>query len=145
MRLGQTIGVTRLAARAPAGQLLRGLASAAPQPRHDVSSSYRSAAAFLILTLLSACARRAPAGEFDDCSAADWCPRMVSVPAGQSVSGSPASEPGRFDDKLPALLRSAAKNLAPPPNEPLTIETYRSSAFGFRVARNLDEHVAALP
>jgi formylglycine-generating enzyme required for sulfatase activity len=43
---------------------------------------------------------------------------------------------GNYDEP-PALMRSAAKNLAPPPNETLTIETYRSSAFGVRVARDL--------
>ena len=51
---------------------------------------------------------------------------------------------GNFDEP-PALLRSAARNLAPPPNEPLTIATYRSSAFGIRVARNVRESSAALP
>jgi formylglycine-generating enzyme required for sulfatase activity len=51
---------------------------------------------------------------------------------------------GNFDEP-PALLRSAARNLAPPPNEPLTIETYRSSAFGIRMARDIGERTAALP
>jgi formylglycine-generating enzyme required for sulfatase activity len=40
-------------------------------------------------------------------------------------------------DEAPALIRSAAKNLAPPPNAPMTLETYRSSGFGVRVARDL--------
>lgn len=42
---------------------------------------------------------------------------------------------GVFGDR-PALVRSAAKNFAPPPGE-LTIENYRSSGFGLRVARDL--------
>jgi formylglycine-generating enzyme required for sulfatase activity len=41
-------------------------------------------------------------------------------------------------DDYPAMLRSAAKNLAPPPGGPLTIENYRSTGFGIRVARDLD-------
>lgn len=40
-------------------------------------------------------------------------------------------------DDYPAMMRSAAKNLAPPPGGPLTIETYRSTGFGIRVARDL--------
>jgi formylglycine-generating enzyme required for sulfatase activity len=37
----------------------------------------------------------------------------------------------------PAVMRSAAKNLAPPPGDPMTIANYRSAGFGFRVAREL--------
>jgi formylglycine-generating enzyme required for sulfatase activity len=44
---------------------------------------------------------------------------------------------GNYDEP-PALLRSAAKNLAPPPGGPMTIDTYRSAGFGVRVARDLD-------
>ncbi|MGD9968372.1 MAG: SUMF1/EgtB/PvdO family nonheme iron enzyme [Hyphomonadaceae bacterium] len=33
--------------------------------------------------------------QFDDCSGAGWCPRMVVLPAGAFLLGSPASEPGR--------------------------------------------------
>lgn len=36
----------------------------------------------------------------------------------------------------PAMMRSAAKNFAPPDNK-VTIEHYRSAGFGFRVARDL--------
>lgn len=43
---------------------------------------------------------------------------------------------GNYDEP-PALARSAAKNLAPPPDAPMTIETYRSAGFGMRVARDL--------
>lgn len=41
-------------------------------------------------------------------------------------------------DDYPEMLRSAARNLAPPPGGPLTIDTYRSTGFGIRVARDLD-------
>ena len=43
---------------------------------------------------------------------------------------------GNFDDP-PDQVRSAAKNLAPPPGGPMTIETYRSAGFGMRVARDI--------
>jgi formylglycine-generating enzyme required for sulfatase activity len=39
--------------------------------------------------------------EFDDCSGAAWCPRMVVVPGGTFVMGSPLSEAGRFEDEGP--------------------------------------------
>lgn len=42
---------------------------------------------------------------------------------------------GVYGDR-PALMRSAAKNLAPPPGDKMSIETYRSAGFGFRVARD---------
>lgn len=41
---------------------------------------------------------------------------------------------GVYADR-PALMRSAAKNLAPPPDDAMTIENYRSAGFGLRVAR----------
>lgn len=37
----------------------------------------------------------------------------------------------------PAVMRSAAKNPAPPPGDKMTFGTYRSSGFGFRVARSV--------
>jgi formylglycine-generating enzyme required for sulfatase activity len=37
----------------------------------------------------------------------------------------------------PQMMRSAARNLAPPPGDKMTIESYRSAGFGFRVARDL--------
>ena len=37
----------------------------------------------------------------------------------------------------PAMMRSAAKNLAPPPDDKAQIENYRSAGFGFRIARDL--------
>lgn len=43
----------------------------------------------------------AAAKEFDDCAGAGWCPRMVEIPAGSFLMGSPASEPERFDDEAP--------------------------------------------
>ena len=45
---------------------------------------------------------------------------------------------GNYDEPA-ALIRSAAKNLAPPPGAALTIATYRSAGFGVRVARDLGE------
>lgn len=37
----------------------------------------------------------------------------------------------------PQVLRSAARNFAPPPGDTMTIANYRSSGFGFRVVRQL--------
>ena len=37
----------------------------------------------------------------------------------------------------PAMMRSAAKNYAPPVGDAMSIETYRSAGFGIRVARGL--------
>lgn len=45
--------------------------------------------------------RHAVAPGFDDCSHAAWCPTMIPVPAGTFTMGSPADEPGRFDDEGP--------------------------------------------
>ena len=39
--------------------------------------------------------------EFDDCGGADWCPRMIVVPGGSLLIGSPASEPGRDGNEGP--------------------------------------------
>ena len=39
---------------------------------------------------------------------------------------------GVYADR-PDLMRSAAKNLAPPPGDAMTIDNYRSAGFGFRV------------
>lgn len=39
--------------------------------------------------------------EFDDCSAAPWCPRMVLIPGGTFRMGSSPGESGRFDDEGP--------------------------------------------
>ena len=39
--------------------------------------------------------------QFDDCRGAAWCPRMVIVPGGTFLMGSPPSEAGRFDDEGP--------------------------------------------
>jgi formylglycine-generating enzyme required for sulfatase activity len=38
----------------------------------------------------------------------------------------------------PQMMRSAAKNYAPPEGDSMTIETYRSAGFGLRVARDAD-------
>jgi formylglycine-generating enzyme required for sulfatase activity len=43
---------------------------------------------------------------------------------------------GVYADR-PEVMRSAAKNLAPPPGDKMTIETYRSAGFGFRVAKDI--------
>jgi formylglycine-generating enzyme required for sulfatase activity len=42
-----------------------------------------------------------PDKEFDDCAGAAWCPKMVVLPAGAFLMGSPASEADRFDDEGP--------------------------------------------
>ena len=39
--------------------------------------------------------------EFDDCSGADWCPRMVVIPTGAFTMGAPANEPGRYEEEGP--------------------------------------------
>jgi len=44
--------------------------------------------------------------EFDDCSGASWCPRMVAIPGGSFIMGSPESEPGRRDREGPQRLVS---------------------------------------
>jgi formylglycine-generating enzyme required for sulfatase activity len=39
--------------------------------------------------------------EFDDCSGAGWCPRMIVVPTGSFTMGSPESEPDHTPDEGP--------------------------------------------
>ena len=39
--------------------------------------------------------------EFDDCNGADWCPRMVVIPAGVFTMGARASEPGYYEAEGP--------------------------------------------
>ena len=39
--------------------------------------------------------------EFDDCGGEAWCPRMVAIPAGTFVMGSPRSERGRYSNEGP--------------------------------------------
>ncbi|UAK25383.1 formylglycine-generating enzyme family protein [Sphingomonas nostoxanthinifaciens] len=46
---------------------------------------------------------------FDDCSAADWCPKMVPIPAGTFMMGSTTVEPGRFEDEGPRRHVSVAR------------------------------------
>lgn len=43
---------------------------------------------------------------------------------------------GAYSER-PAVMRSAAKNPSPPPGDKMTYGTYRSSGFGFRVARSV--------
>jgi formylglycine-generating enzyme required for sulfatase activity len=43
---------------------------------------------------------------------------------------------GVYADR-PEVMRSAAKNIAPPPDDAMTIRNYRSAGFGFRVARDV--------
>ena len=43
---------------------------------------------------------------------------------------------GVYADR-PEVMRSAAKNIAPPPDDTMTIDNYRSAGFGFRVVRDL--------
>ena len=54
--------------------------------------------AFAALVALTA-ARGGEDREFRECP--DVCPEMVGIPAGSFVMGSPASEPGRFDNEGP--------------------------------------------
>jgi formylglycine-generating enzyme required for sulfatase activity len=51
-------------------------------------------------------------GEFDDCGGAAWCPRMVAIPAGTFMMGSPKAEPGRFDDEAQRRVRVGALAVA---------------------------------
>ena len=61
-------------------------------------------ALFALLTLLAAPPTRSeeaevkPGSTFRDC---DNCPEMVVIPEGDFVMGSPANEPGRFDEEGP--------------------------------------------
>jgi formylglycine-generating enzyme required for sulfatase activity len=43
---------------------------------------------------------------------------------------------GVYADR-PEVMRSAAKNIAPPPDDSMTIRNYRSAGFGFRVVRDV--------
>jgi formylglycine-generating enzyme required for sulfatase activity len=61
----------------------------------------------------------------------------LPIPTGATGCTYRYARGGNYDDP-PDQIRSAAKNLAPPPNAPLTIDNYRSSGFGFRVARDPD-------
>jgi formylglycine-generating enzyme required for sulfatase activity len=72
-----------------------------------------------------------------DCHAASY--------AGHPLDGSAYEWPncryrvargGVYADR-PALLRSASRNFAPPPDARMTITNYRSSGFGIRIARTL--------
>jgi formylglycine-generating enzyme required for sulfatase activity len=47
--------------------------------------------------------------EFDDCSGAGWCPRMVVVPAARFTIGSPEGELGRDTDEGPRREVSIAR------------------------------------
>lgn len=49
----------------------------------------------------SASAMPAAGTAFNDCKDASWCPTLVVIPAGKFLMGSPATEPGRFDDEGP--------------------------------------------
>lgn len=44
---------------------------------------------------------RRPGQEFDDCNGAGWCPRMIVIPAGEFLMGSPENEAGRTADEGP--------------------------------------------
>ena len=48
-----------------------------------------------------AIARVQPGQEFDDCGGAGWCPKMIVIPAGSFMMGSPASEGGRDNGEGP--------------------------------------------
>ena len=56
----------------------------------------------------SASARHAPVRsgaqqEIDDCEQASWCPKMIVLPAGNFLMGSPANEVGRRADEAPQI------------------------------------------
>ena len=61
-------------------------------------------------------ARRAetstPGREFDDCGGAGWCPRMVVVPAGSFMMGSPSSEKRRRDSEGPQRVVTISRPFA---------------------------------
>jgi formylglycine-generating enzyme required for sulfatase activity len=52
-----------------------------------------------VLLAAPALAQNHPEREFQECP--DVCPQMVGIPAGSFVMGSPATEPGRFDNEGP--------------------------------------------
>ena len=64
--------------------------------RHRFLSLLLIAAAFALAT--TATAEERQDREFAECTG---CPQMVGIPAGRFVMGSPASEPGRFDNEGP--------------------------------------------
>jgi formylglycine-generating enzyme required for sulfatase activity len=65
--------------------------------------------ASVLLVCAAACSQPFSAGQsFRDC-ANDVCPEMVVIPAGSFVMGSPASEPGRYDNEGPQRTVSIAR------------------------------------
>jgi formylglycine-generating enzyme required for sulfatase activity len=60
----------------------------------------------------------------------------LPIPKGATGCAYRYARGGVYGDR-PALMRSAAKNLAPPPGDKMTIANYRSTGFGFRIAREL--------
>ena len=76
-------------------------------------------------------------------NATEWietCADSVEkVPRPKGASAGCAYRYGRggvWGDR-PQMLRSAAKNFAPTPDGDMTIQNYRSSGFGFRIARDV--------
>ncbi len=58
--------------------------------------------AVCLMVATPVCAQTLAAGqEFDDCGGADWCPRMIVLPAGSFQMGSPDTEIGRDGDEGP--------------------------------------------
>jgi formylglycine-generating enzyme required for sulfatase activity len=69
----------------------------------------------------------------EDCADAD---EHLSIPAGTTGCAHRYARGGVYADR-PAVMRSAAKNFAPAPDDTTSIENYRSAGFGLRVARTL--------
>jgi formylglycine-generating enzyme required for sulfatase activity len=61
---------------------------------------------------------------------------VVPIPPGVTGCSYRYARGGVYGDR-PTLVRSAAKNFAPPPGDKMTIANYRSAGFGLRVAREL--------
>jgi formylglycine-generating enzyme required for sulfatase activity len=67
---------------------------------------------------------------------ADKIEKGLPIPKGATGCTYRYARGGAYGER-PQMMRSAARNLAPPPGDKMTIESYRSAGFGFRVARDL--------
>lgn len=74
--------------------------SARGQAEARIATLQQASATMTTATTASTPAWRA-GQEFDDCNGAGWCPRMVVIPAGSFMMGSPDSEQGRQSDEGP--------------------------------------------
>jgi formylglycine-generating enzyme required for sulfatase activity len=69
----------------------------------------------------------------EDCADAD---EHITLPSGTTGCTHRYARGGVYGDR-PEVMRSAAKNFAPAPDDTMTIANYRSAGFGLRVARSL--------